>query len=74
MPDSTQTASIQTDSSHTDSSQTVLLADDEANILMLLEMELQAEGFAVVTASDGVTAMKLLREAPPALALSLIHI
>ena len=27
------------------STPTVLLADDEANIVMLLEMELQAEGF-----------------------------
>ena len=39
------------------STPTVLLADDEANIVMLLEMELQAEGFTVLTASDGVTAM-----------------
>jgi len=69
MQDSKQAASNPTDPMQTDPSQTVLLADDEANILMLLEMELQAEGFAVATASDGVTAMRLLREAPPALAL-----
>jgi len=51
------------------STPTVLLADDEANIVMLLEMELQAEGFTVLTASDGVTAMKTVRDTPPDLAL-----
>ena len=51
------------------STPTVLLADDEANIVTLLEMELQAEGFNVLTASDGVSAMKALRETPPDLAL-----
>ena len=54
------------------STPTVLLADDEANIVMLLEMELQAEGFTVLTASDGITAMKTVRDTPPD--LSLIHI
>lgn len=47
----------------------MFLADDEANIVMLLEMELEAEGFTVVTAADGITAIKALREAPPDLAL-----
>ena len=51
------------------STPTVFLADDEANIVMLLEMELEAEGFTVVTAADGITAMKALREAPPDVAL-----
>ena len=51
------------------STPTVFLADDEANIVMLLEMELEAEGFTVVTAADGITAIKALREAPPDLAL-----
>ena len=41
---------------------TVFLADDEANIVTLLEMELQAEGFTVVTATDGISALKKLRD------------
>ena len=50
---------------------TVFLADDEANIVTLLEMELQAEGFTVVTATDGISALKKLRDTatPPDLAL-----
>ena len=50
---------------------TVFLADDEANIVTLLEMELQAEGFTVVTATDGTSALKKLRDTapPPDLAL-----
>ena len=50
---------------------TVFLADDEANIVALLEMELQAEGFTVVTATDGISALKKLRDTapPPDLAL-----
>ena len=51
------------------STPTVLLADDEANIVMLLEMELEAEGFTVVTAAEGITAMKAVRDSPPDLAL-----
>ena len=44
---------------------TVFLADDEANIVALLEMELQAEGFTVVTATDGISALKKLRDTAP---------
>lgn len=48
---------------------TVLVADDEVNIVTLLEMELEAEDFNVVTANDGISALKILREDPPSLAL-----
>ena len=47
----------------------VLVADDECNIVTLLEMELESEGYNVVTASDGVSALKALRTFPPDLAL-----
>ena len=36
--------------------QVILVADDEANILMLLEMELQAEGFKTIGCNDGAAA------------------
>ena len=36
--------------------QVILVADDEANILMLLEMELQAEGFKTIGCNDGAKA------------------
>lgn len=48
---------------------TILVADDELNIVTLLEMELQQEGFNVVTANDGVAALKELRSFLPQLAL-----
>ena len=48
---------------------TVLVADDEVNIVTLLKMELEAEDFNVVTANDGISALKILREDPPSLAL-----
>ena len=49
--------------------QVILVADDEANILMLLEMELQAEGFQTIGCNDGAKALAQIRESPPALAL-----
>ena len=48
---------------------TILVADDEANIVTLLQIELEAEEFNVITAYDGITALKALRENPPSLAL-----
>jgi DNA-binding response OmpR family regulator len=48
---------------------TILLADDEPNILLLLEIELRAEGFDVCSFADGLTALKSIRESPPDLAL-----
>ena len=47
----------------------ILIADDEANILMLLEMELQAEGFQTIGCSDGAKALAQIRESNPAIAL-----
>ena len=47
----------------------VLVADDDENILLLLRMELEAEGFVVNAFSDGSSAMSLLRDSPPDLAL-----
>lgn len=47
----------------------ILIADDEANILMLLEMELQAEGYNTICCEDGSKALAAIREEPPALAL-----
>ena len=49
--------------------QVILVADDEANILMLLEMELQAEGFKTIGCNDGAKALAQIRESAPALAL-----
>ncbi|WP_237699268.1 response regulator transcription factor [Synechococcus sp. CC9311] len=50
----------------------MLLADDEVNIVTLLEMELQAEGFTVVTATDGISALKKLREPDTPVDLALL--
>lgn len=47
----------------------ILIADDEANILMLLEMELQAEGFTTIGCSDGAKALAQIRDMAPAIAL-----
>jgi len=47
----------------------ILIADDEANILMLLNMELEAEGFSVIACDDGSKALAQIRDAQPALAL-----
>ncbi len=47
----------------------VLVADDDENILLLLQMELEAESFFVNAFSDGTSAMRLLRDSPPDLAL-----
>ena len=43
----------------------ILIADDEANILMLLEMELQAEGYRTTCCEDGGKALAAIREAQP---------
>jgi len=48
---------------------TILVADDEVNIVTLLQIELEAEEFNVTTAYDGITALKAIRENPPSLAL-----
>ncbi|MCP5163765.1 MAG: response regulator, partial [Pseudomonadales bacterium] len=39
----------------------LLLVDDDANLLKLLEIRLEAEGFVVITASSAEEALQLLR-------------
>ena len=47
----------------------IVIADDEVNIVMLLEMELQAEGYSTICCEDGGKALSRIREDQPALAL-----
>jgi CheY-like chemotaxis protein len=49
--------------------QTVLVADDDPTIVRLLTLTLEADGFRVLTANDGETALQLARTQPPALLL-----
>lgn len=49
--------------------QTILIADDEPNILVSLEYLLKREGFEVRTAHDGQEALDQLRAAAPDLLL-----
>ena len=48
---------------------TILVVDDDKNILMLLELYLKKEGFNIVTCEDGDEAISLFREVNPALVL-----
>jgi len=43
----------------------LLLVDDEPNILQFLEMGLQEEGYEVLTAQDGMTAVTLAKQFQP---------
>lgn len=43
----------------------ILVVDDEIGILDFLELGLQAEGYQVMTAQDGMTAIKLAKEFSP---------
>ncbi|MEO8539988.1 MAG: response regulator transcription factor [bacterium] len=43
----------------------LLVVDDEAGILRLMKLELSAQGFRVVTANDGETAVRLAEEQRP---------
>lgn len=43
----------------------ILLVDDEPNILQFLEMGLENEGFTVLTAYDGLTAVTIAKEHHP---------
>ena len=52
-----------------DGETTILIADDETNILMLLEMELQADGYQTICCNDGSEALAKIREMPPSVAL-----
>ena len=49
--------------------QTVLVADDDSTIVRLLVGTLEKDGFHVVTARDGESAIRLARETHPALVL-----
>lgn len=46
-----------------------LVVDDEAGILTLIELELKAQGFDVLTATDGEHALQLAEGRPPDIAL-----
>ena len=46
---------------------TILLVDDEQNILDLARMYLEKEGFQVQSATDGAAALEQIERAPPAL-------
>jgi two-component system alkaline phosphatase synthesis response regulator PhoP len=49
------------------SGETILVVDDEANIVELARMYLEKEGFRVAVARDGAAALALARDRPPAL-------
>ena len=51
------------------SQKTILIADDEPNILISLEYLLQREGFTVRVAHDGQEALDAIRADPPDLVL-----
>ena len=48
---------------------TILVIDDESDMLQLLERILTSEGYRVILAADGVYGMTLLKEAKPDLVL-----
>jgi DNA-binding response OmpR family regulator len=47
--------------------ETILVVDDEANIIDLASMYLEQDGFRVQSATDGATALDLIARQPPAL-------
>ncbi len=47
--------------------ETILIVDDEANIVELARMYLEQEGFRVESAGDGATALEMISRHPPAL-------
>ena len=47
--------------------ETILIVDDEANIVELARMYLEREGFRVQAASDGAKALEMITRQPPAL-------
>jgi PleD family two-component response regulator len=48
---------------------TILIADDDPTIVRLLTLTLEPQGFRLLTASDGETALRIAREERPALVL-----
>jgi DNA-binding response OmpR family regulator len=47
--------------------ETILVVDDEANIIELVRMYLEQEGYRVVSTGDGATALEMIERQPPAL-------
>ena len=47
--------------------ETILIVDDEANIIQLVKMYFEREGFKILSAGDGISALKSLKENQPAL-------
>jgi DNA-binding response OmpR family regulator len=47
----------------------VLVVEDDASIMLGLRINLEAEGYAVVSAEDGELALAVVREAPPDLVI-----
>ncbi|HSN58121.1 MAG TPA: response regulator transcription factor [Clostridiaceae bacterium] len=47
----------------------ILIVDDEANIRELIGFNLKNEGYNIITAGDGITALKAIREEKPSLIL-----
>ena len=47
--------------------ETILVVDDEANIIDLASMYLEQDGFRVQSATDGTTALEMIARQPPAL-------
>ena len=45
----------------------ILVVDDEPNIIELTRLYLEREGYQVITAADGLSALELIREQRPAL-------
>lgn len=51
----------------------ILIADDDAEMLALLSAMLEAEGYAVIKAENGLEAVELARKELPALVMLDIH-
>src|SRR5262245_9406277 len=49
--------------------QSILVADDSELVLAMAETLLRAEGFEVIRATDGLNALRLVRERRPALVI-----
>lgn len=52
------------------SGKTILIADDEEDILQLLSYRLKKAGYDIITASDGTTALDISKEKIPDLVLA----
>lgn len=49
--------------------QTVLVVDDQPHIVRLIQVNLEKEGFQVLTAADGIEGMQKVRDAVPDLVI-----